>query len=62
MQEIKDLDIEVTDIDDPPGPIEILIGPDIAAKIYTGKQIKLSIYLPALLKKVGEKLWQSLFA
>lgn len=34
MQEIKDLDIEVTDIDDPPGPIEILLGADIVANIY----------------------------
>ncbi|XP_054724312.1 uncharacterized protein LOC129234345 [Uloborus diversus] len=38
----RNLNIEITDTDDPAGPIEILLGADIAASIFTGEQVKLS--------------------
>lgn len=54
MQEAKCLNVHITDTDDPPGPIEILIGADLAAQLlFTGRQIKLSCGLLAIETQLG---------
>lgn len=51
MSELRKLGIELSDIED--GPVDVLIGADIAGKLLTGKIYELKGGLVALHKLLG---------
>lgn len=52
MDELRQKDIPLSDFNSP-GPIEVLIGSDVAGKLYTGRTFKLATGLVAVEMLLG---------